>query len=284
MKILVAGAGGVVGRHLIPLLVAAGNEVAGTTRRADRAPLLESLGTRPVTVDVLDRAAVLDLLAAERADAVIHQLTDLSARDLVANSRLRREGTRHLVDAALAAGVRRLIAQSIAWIYVPGEGPATELAPLDHDAPPPRGDTVAGVQALETAVGEMPEGIILRYGLFYGSGTWYSRDGLFGDSVRRGEVPATDGVTSFLHVEDAARAAVAALSWPPGVYNIVDDEPAPGTAWLPLFAECVGAPPPPYQPGSGRGERGASNALARRECGWQPRYPTWREGFRTGPG
>lgn len=284
MKILLAGAGGVIGRALAPLLVQAGHEVAGTTRRTDRLGEIAALGARPVVADALDRRGVFDLVAAERPDVVMHQLTDLSSRDYAGNARIRIEGTRHLIDAAKSVGVRRVIAQSIAWVYAPGEGPAREDEPLDLEAPPPRGTTVEGVRALEAAVAEMPEGVILRYGLFYGPGTWYARDGSAADQVRRGELPATDGITSWIHVEDAARAALLALEWPPGPVNIVDDEPAPGTAWLSVYAAALGAPPPPVSPGAGRGERGASNAKARKDLGWQPIYSTWREGFRVALG
>jgi nucleoside-diphosphate-sugar epimerase len=280
MKIFLAGATGVIGRVLVPMLVEAGHEVAGTTRRADWLAHIAAAGARPVLADALDREAMVAALAGERPDVVIHQLTDLSQRDFAGNSRLRVEGTRNLVDAALAVGVRRMIAQSIAWIYMPGHDPADEAEPLDREAPPPRGGTVAAVQALEQAVAELPIGVILRYGLLYGPGTWYARDGRTTDQVRRGEIAATPGVASFLHVVDAALAARAALEWPAGPLNIVDDEPAAGTEWLPVYARLIGAPPPPVTPGGAAWERGASNVRAR-QLGWQPRYPTWRAGFRT---
>jgi nucleoside-diphosphate-sugar epimerase len=283
VKILVVGATGVVGRLLVPLLVAARHEVAGTTRHAARRERIAAAGARPVVADALDRAATVAVLGAERPDVVIQQLTDLSGRDFAGNSRLRVEGTRTLVDAALAVGVRRMIAQSISWIYAPGQRPAHEDEPLDLDAPASRGRTVAAVQALERAVAEVPVGVVLRYGILYGPGTWYSRDGWTTERVRRGELAATDGVASFLHVADAARAALQALAWPAGPLNIVDDEPAAGTDWLPLYASLVGAPPPPVTPGREGWERGASNARARR-LGWRPNYPTWRDGFITALG
>jgi nucleoside-diphosphate-sugar epimerase len=136
------------------------------------------------------------------------------------------------------------------------------------------------VQALERAVAEAPVGVVLRYGLLYGPGTWYTRDGLTTEQVRRGELTATDGVTSFLHVADAAQAALAALAWPAGPVNIVDDAPAAGTEWLPLYASLVGAPPPLVTLGAANWERGASNARAH-ELGWSPQFPTWREGFKS---
>ena len=279
MKIFLAGATGVIGRLLVPLLVDAGHAVTGTTRRAERLGQVAAAGARPVLVDVLDRAALFAALDGARPDLVIHQLTDLSGRDFAANSRLRIEGTRNLVDAARAVGVRRLIAQSIAWVYVPGRGPAREEEALDLAAAPPRGPLVAAVHALERAVADVPVGVVLRYGLLYGPGTWYARDGLTAAQVRRGELAATDGVSSFVHVADAAQAALAALAWPAGPVNVVDDEPAVGTAWLPRYARLLGAPPPPVRPGREGWERGASNARAR-ERGWRPAYPTWREGFK----
>lgn len=280
MRIFLAGATGAIGRLLVPLLVEAGHEVVGTTRRAARLEEVAAAGARPVLVDVLDRTALFAALDAERPDVVIHQLTDLAERDFAANSHLRVAGTRNLVDAALAAGVRRLIAQSVAWAYAPGARPAREEDALDLAAAAPRGPFVAAVDALERAVAELPVGVVLRYGLLYGPGTWYARDGLATAQARRGELTATDGLTSFVHVGDAARAALAALAWPAGPVNIVDDEPAAGTDWLPHYAHLIGAPPPPTRPGRAAWERGAANALAR-ERGWRPAHPTWRAGFAT---
>jgi|SRR5579884_1237988 len=284
MKIYLAGATGVVGRALVPMLVAAGHEVVATTRRPENAARLAAQGVRPVVLNVLDREAVLASLAAERPDAVIHQLTDLGSQDFQANNRLRIEGTRNLVDAALAAGVRRMIAQSLAFAYAPGDAPAREDDPLDVEASGSRGRMVAGVVALERALAEVPEGVVLRYGILYGPGTWYAADGPEAERARRGELTADESVTSFVHAEDAARAALLALDWPAGPVNIVDDEPAPGVAWVPLYAEVLGAPPPPRSDVRDPAERGATNAKARRQLGWEPQYPTWREGFRVALG
>ncbi len=283
-KVLVFGATGAIGRRLVPLLVDYGHAVVGVTREPSRVPLLGELGAQAVVVDVFDRDRVFAVVRGERPDALIHQLTDLSARDLVANARLRIEGTRNLVDAARSQGVRRIVAQSLAFAYAPGEGPAREDVPFDLDAPQPRRGTVAGVASLEQAAVELDAAVILRYGTLYGPGTWYASGGAIAAQVRRGELEATDGVTSFVHVEDAARAALLALAWPPGPVNIVDDEPAPGRVWLPVYADQLGAPPPRFRPGVARGERGASNVKARRQLGWQPLFPSWREGFATALG
>ncbi|MCP9953166.1 NAD(P)-dependent oxidoreductase [Actinomadura madurae] len=172
MKILLAGATGVVGRRLIPLLVQAGHEVAGTTRRSERAGMLRELGASPVVLDVLNTGDVRAAVAAIDPDAVIHQLTDLADEDFEANSHLRIAGTRNLVDAAKAAGVETMVAQSIAWLYVPGDAPAVETDPLDANLPP-----YEGIAALESAVSEMPHGVVLRYGALYGPAPGTRRTG-----------------------------------------------------------------------------------------------------------
>src|ERR1041385_6124919 len=253
MKIFLAGATGAIGRLLVPLLIKAGHEVTGTTRSAARSQQIAAMGAQPVVVDVLDRDGVFAALRAAQPDVVIHQLTDLTGRDFAANTRLRIEGSRNLVNAALAVGVQRMIAESISWIYVAGQGPAHEDEPLDV----PR---VVAVQSMEQAVAEIPVGVILRYGILYGPGTWYSRDGLTTEQIRNGEIEANDAVTSFLHVADAAQAALLALDWPAGPLNIVDDAPAPAHEWVPVYASLVGAPPPPVESGALGWERGASNA------------------------
>jgi nucleoside-diphosphate-sugar epimerase len=273
LKIVVAGATGVVGRRLVPLLVQAGHEVAGTTRRPERVESLTDMGARPLVVDAFDAADVRDAVTAERPDVIIHQLTDLSAEDFEANSRLRAEGTRNLVAAARAAGVEKMIAQSIAWVYVPGPTPAAEDDPLDPNAPP-----YPGVAALEEAVGTMPRGVVLRYGAFYGPGTWYAPDGAIADRVRDGALSLTPVWTSFVHVDDAANAALAALDWPAGPVNIVDDEPATAEEWLPVYSEAIGAPTPGVARHAAEIGRPISNAKAR-GLGWKPTYATWRTGF-----
>jgi nucleoside-diphosphate-sugar epimerase len=276
--VYVAGASGAVGRQLLPMLTRAGYTVFGTTRNPAKTAQMEAIGVLPVVVDVFDRDALIAAVIEAKPDVIIHQLTDLSAADFAATDRLRINGTRNLVDAAKAAGVRRMIAQSLAIVYAPGAEPATELDPL-ADGSPTLGDTVKGVRSLEAAVAELPDGVNLRYGLLYGPGTWYSRIGPFADAVRQGQRAASTGASSFVHVEDAARAAMLAIDWPAGLVNIVDDEPAAGTEWLPHFAAAIGAPPPPM--GENGGEQGVSNRKARQDLGWKPQHPTWRDGFLT---
>ena len=178
MKIFLAGASGAIGRLLVPRLVAAGHAVTGSTRSPAKFAAIAANGARPVALNALEREAVAATLRAEQPDVLVHMLTDLAGLDFAANSQLRLEGSRNLVDAARAAGIERMIGESISWIYAPSAGPAREDDPLDLNAPLPRGRMVGVVQAAERAVAEMPSGVMLRCGIFYGPGTWYARDGL----------------------------------------------------------------------------------------------------------
>ncbi|MGW0173929.1 NAD-dependent epimerase/dehydratase family protein [Rhodococcus sp. NPDC003322] len=275
MRIFVAGAAGVIGRVLVPELIAAGHEVWGTTRHAESAAWLESTGAHPVSLDIYDTPAVESAVADAAPDAIVHQLTALSESDRAANARIRTVATRTLVDAARLHGVTRMVAQSISFVYPPGVEPATEADPID----PARTVTLDGVRALESAVGELPGGVVLRYGTLYGPGTWYAHDGMMAEKARAGDLPTGDEVSCFLHVQDAAAAVLAALDWPPGIVNVVDDDPAPADIWVPAYARSVGAPAPTTQTAAGIG-RPVSNARAR-ALGWTPRYHSWRDGFVT---
>ncbi len=282
MRVLLAGATGAIGRLLLPLLVAEGHEVFGCSRSASGLEQIRSQGAEPIQADVFDRELLAAAVSRVRPEAIIHQLTALSAGNAQENARIRREGTRNLVDAALAAGTQRLIAQSIAWIYEPGLEPARESTPLDSTDVEPRATTVRAVRALEAAAAELPEHVVLRNGTFYGPGTWYAAGGLMEQRLRAGKLAANDSVTSFIHVRDAARAALQALRWPSGTYHVVDDEPARARDWLPRFAATLQLPAPsPSEGRSAEWERGASNALAR-SLGWQAEYASWRSGFAPG--
>ena len=279
MKIFVAGASGVLGRAFLPLAVERGYEVIGMTRSPVGARTVESLGAAPVLADALDRERLARVLAEVRPDIVVDLLTDLATGNSGSNARLRTEGTRNLVDAAHGAGVSRVVAESISWVYASGTDLADEDAALDVEADEPRLTTIRGVTALEDTIREAPHGVVLRFGQLYGEGTWYARDGRFADAARAGELAATATVVSFLHVDDAARATLLALDWPAGAWNIVDDEPAAGIDWAPAFAEAIGAPVPKVAPIGDIG-RPVSNARARVE-GLTLHHPSWREGFRT---
>ncbi|GAA4178166.1 NAD(P)-dependent oxidoreductase [Gryllotalpicola koreensis] len=279
MRIFVAGASGVLGRAFLPLAVERGYEVIGMTRSSVGARTVESLGAVPALADALDRKQLGRALAAARPDVVVDLLTDLATGDSGSNARLRTEGTRNLVDAAHQAGVSQIVAESISWVYAPGTDPADENEGLDAEAVEPRLTTIRGITALEAAVREVPHSAVLRFGQLYGEGTWYARDGRFADAARAGELAATETVTSFLHIDDAAAATLAALDWPTGVWNIVDDEPAAGTEWVPVFADAVGAPAPTVTRAGDIG-RPVSNARARAQ-GLTLRHPSWRDGFRT---
>lgn len=304
MRVFVAGGTGAVGRRLIPLLAAAGHHVVAITRDSTKTAWLRQCGADAVVCDVFDRAALTSAVRAAAPEAIINQLTDLPAamnpRKLEAiyarNNRVRREGTANLIAAAREAAVARLVVQSMATWYRPdGSAVKTEQDPLWTDAPEPIGTAVRTVAEMErAALAEIPIAVILRYGAFYGPGTWYAADGEIARRMRSRSFPmigAGEGITSFVHVEDAAAAAIAALrAASSGVFNIADDEPAAARAWMPVYAAALGAPPPRRVPqwlarlALGRplttwltSMRGASNRAAVERLGWRPRYSTWRE-------
>lgn len=307
MHVFLAGATGVIGRALVPRLLAAGHRVTALTRWPSRRGELEALGASPVVGDVFDRPAMVELVSAAKPDALVHQLTAIPPRinprrvahDLALTNRLRTEGTANLLAAARVAGVERFVAQSIAFAHRPaGEGPLDEDAPLYLDAPRAFVGVIEAVAELERRVTTPTDlvGCALRYGFFYGPGTIYAPDGTFVEDVRRRRVPLVGrgaGVFSFVHVDDAAAATVLALErGARGVYHVVDDHPAPVREWLPELASRLGAPPPrhvpawlarltagPYAIYLMEQLRGVSNARAKEALGWSPAHPSWREGF-----
>jgi nucleoside-diphosphate-sugar epimerase len=312
MKIFVAGATGAIGKQLVPLLVDAGYQVVGTTTSAGKADDLHALGAEPVVLDLLDAAAVDRAVSEAAPDVVVHEATALAPvagslrkfdEGFAVTNRLRTEGTDNLLAAARAVGARKFVAQSYAgWPYA-REGAAVkdEEAALDESPVDNAKETIAAIRHLEERV-VTAGGIVLRYGGFYGPGTSLAVGAAeLVEAVRKRMFPVVGngaGMASFIHIEDAARATVAAIErGEPGIYNIVDDDPAPVSEWLPYLADAVGAKPPRHVPlWLGRlmaGEtlatmmtegRGASNAKAKRELGWQLRYPSWREGFVNGLG
>lgn len=313
MKVFVAGATGALGTRLVPLLVAGGHEVVGMTRTPTKRALLEELGAEPVVADALDGDAVARAVAESEPEVIVHQLTALSGsldprrfeRDFAPTNRLRTEGTDYLLSAGRAVSVRRFVAQSFgAWSTArTGSTVRTEDDPHDADPPKPFRTTVAAIRHVEDAVAgaAWTQGLVLRYGGFYGPGTSIALDppGEHVAAIRKRQFPIVGkgaGVWSFIHIDDAAAAtALAVERGAPGIYNIVDDEPAPIAAWLPVLAERVGAKPPRRLPRwlarmlAGEAAtimmteaRGASNEKAKRELGWEPRYASWRDGFRHG--
>jgi nucleoside-diphosphate-sugar epimerase len=309
MRVFVAGATGVIGRQLVPRLVAAGHEVVGMTRKESNRALLDELGATAVVADALDPDRVAEAVRQARPDVIVHQLTAAPARldlrhfdrDFALTNRLRTEGTDHLLSAGQAVGVQRFVAQGVGGYaaYARTGGPVkSEDDPLDSAPAREMHETQAAIRHLEQAVlgAEWTEGTVLRYGALYGPGTSMAPGGNEFELIRRRKYPLVGdggGVWSFVHVADAAEAALAAVEQGSrGAYNVVDDDPAPVAEWLPALAQALGAKKPMRVPRFiGRlfaGEagvvlmtevRGASNAKAKRELGWRPAHPSWREGF-----
>ena len=304
MRVFVTGATGALGQHLVPGLVAAGHEVTATTRTPGKAGQLRAAGAAPAVVDGLDRAAVLAAVRAAAPEVIVHQMTALADmrslrntdRVFAATNELRTRGTDNLLAAAAEAGTRRVIAQSYTgWTNERSGGPVkTEDDPFDSRLVPSAARTLAAIKHVETTVPlQVLEGIVLRYGSFYGPGA----SQVLLDVLRKRMLPVIGGGTgiwSFIEVTDAAAATIAAVDGgAPGIYNVVDSDPAPVTDWLPYLARVAGAKPPLRVPvWLGRllaGEfvvtqmttaRGSSNEKARKGLGWEPRYASWREGFR----
>jgi nucleoside-diphosphate-sugar epimerase len=311
MKVFVAGATGALGRQLVPMLVKEGHEVTGMTRTPAKQDLLRSLGARPAVADAFDPEAVAQAVAEAEPEVVIHELTELTGtfarnidKSFASTNRLRTDGLDHLLAAARAAGARRFIAQSFAgWPFKRVGGPVKdEDAPLDDSPPKTITETLAAIRHVEAVTrADGIEGLALRYGGFYGPGTSLAVDppGELTEMIRKRRFPLVGngaGVWSLVHIADAAAATAAALErGAPGVYNVVDDDPVPVSVFVSEVAKEIGAKPPRHLPrwvgrlvGGEAGVvmmtdiRGASNAKAKRELGWEPRYPSWREGFKDG--
>ncbi|HTA43833.1 MAG TPA: NAD(P)-dependent oxidoreductase [Bryobacteraceae bacterium] len=311
MKIFVAGGAGAIGRRLVPLLLADGHDVTVSTRSAAKLAEIREQGAQAVAMDGLDRESVLSAVVPSRPEVIIHQMTAINPSfnlkkfddEFAVTNRLRTEGTRNLLAAAAEAGTRLFVAQSYAgWPNERRGGRVkTEEDPLDPNPPKSMSRTLAAIRELEDLVlknGTL-DGIVLRYGGFYGPGTSLSKDGESTKLVRQRKFPlvgAGSGVWSFIHIDDAARATCAAVRRPtPGIFNIVDDEPAEVRYWLPHLAGAIGAPKPFRLPawlarpligeaGLSMMEqvRGSSNAKAKRTFDWTPVWTSWREGFRRG--
>jgi nucleoside-diphosphate-sugar epimerase len=303
MHVYVAGGAGVLGSRLVAQLVERGHTVTATTTSPGKKARLEGLGARAVVVDGLDSSAVGEAVATAEPDAVVHQMTALAGkldpkhfdRSFALTNRLRTEGLDHLLAAAEACGVEQVVAQSYTgWPNIrSGSWVKDEEDPLDPDPPKAQRESLAAIRYLEETV-QKQGGTVLRYGAFYGDAS----DAMV-RLVRKRRFPLVGGATgytSWVHLDDAASATVLALEQGArGVFNIVDDEPAPASEWLPYLADCVGAKPPMRLPvwlaQLAAGEvavsmltrtRGSSNARAKRELAWELRWPSWRQGFRHG--
>ena len=305
MRVFVAGASGVIGRSLVPKLVAAGHEVTGTTRNERSAEAIRAAGAQAAICDALDAAAVEDAVIEANPEVIVSELTslpkdyDLRTIDYGPTNRVRVEGGRNLISAGRKVGARRYISQSIAFVYEPeGDWVKDEEARTFVEAP---GRFASGLEATLTSEREAleadgMEGLVLRYGQFYGPDTYFDRGGSIAEQVRKRRFPQVgsgSGVFSFIHVDDAADATVASIErGAPGIYNVVDDDPAPISDWLPIYADAIDAKRPMRVPtflarllGGKMAAvmatqlRGASNAKAKRELGWQPAHPSWRQGF-----
>jgi len=311
MRIFLAGATGVIGEQLVPLLVAGGHHLIATTRKPEKLERLRAQGAEPVVVDGLDRDAVMKAVVAARPDAIVHQMTALASMrslkhfddEFAVTNRLRTEGTSHLLEAARAAGTPRFVAQSYAGWPTERRGSRvkTEEDPLDPNPPKAMTKTLAAIRTLEHTVTNSAgiAGAVLRYGSLYGPGTSTSDHGEIVTLIRQRKFPVVgngQGIWSFIHVADAARATQLALErGATCLYNVVDDDPAEVAEWLPYLAQAVGAKPPFRLPvwlarfavgdagvSMMTQARGSSNAKAKRELGWQPEYASWRDGFRRG--
>ena len=315
MRVFVAGATGAIGKQLVPMLVANGHDVVGMTRTEAKRDQIRSLGAQPVVADALDADAVGRAVGEAEPDVIVHQLTAIPPainmrrfdHEFAPTNRLRTEGTDNLLAAGRALGVKRFVAQSNAGVSYArvGDCVKAEDAPLESDPPAAMRQVLAAIGHLEAAVtgAHWADGLVMRYGWLYGPGTAIALDppGPQIELIRKRQFPIVGGgagVWSFIHVADAASATVAAVEGgPAGIYNVVDDEPAPASEYLPALATAAGAKPPRKVPRwLGRlaaGEvavmamteiRGASNDKAKRALDWQPRYPSWRQGFAEGLG
>lgn len=313
MRVLLAGATGALGRRLVPMLVRAGHDVTGTTRTTSKLAELTAAGAEPVLMDGLDPRSVTDAVSGAQPDVIIHQLTALAGmgnpkkfdQEFEQTNRLRTAGTDHLLAAARANGVKHIVVQSFTgWPNErTGSRVKTEADPLDPRPAAGSAQTLAAIGYAEKAVAEAADldGLVLRYGSFYGPGTGSAAGGDLLAMVHKRKLPVVGGgagVWSFVHIDDAAGATLCAVErGEAGIYNIVDDEPAEVSEWLPYLAATVGARAPLRLPGwvarpmlGAHGMslmtqvRGSSNVKAKRELSWELTFPTWREGFRSGLG
>lgn len=277
-KIFVAGATGLIGTKLTKRLLEEGYEVAGLTRSQQGKAKLEDQGITGFIGDVLKADTVESAIASYKPDIIINEITDLKQADMSANTRVRKEGTKNIVTAALNNDVQHIQSQSIAFLYEGGQGLATEETPLDYQSTGERKVTVDGVEALEQETARIPHHIILRYGLLYGPETWFGKDGMIYNQFIDGSVSMSNGIQSFIHIDDAVETAIQALSFEPGIYNVTDDNPVDGETWAKWYAQLLNVNPTLNIEPAADHERGASNQKFRQQGG-KLLYSDWQEGM-----
>lgn len=277
-KIFVVGATGLIGTKLTKRLLEEGYDVAGLTRSQQGKAKLEDQGVTGFIGDVFKADTVEAAVASYKPDVIINEITDLKQADMSANTRVRKEGTKNIVSAALNNDVQHIQSQSIAFVYEGGQGLATEETPLDYQATGERKVTVDGVEALEQETARIPHHVILRYGLLYGPQTWFGKDGMIYNQFIDGSVSMSNGIQSFIHIDDAVETAIQALSFEPGIYNVTDDNPVDGETWAKWYAQLLNVNPTLNIEQAADYERGASNKKFRQQGG-KLIYSDWQEGM-----
>lgn len=277
-KIFVSGATGLIGMRLTERLLKEGHNVAGFTTSENGKARLEKVGAQAFIGNILEPDTIEAAIKAFQPEVIMHQITDLKNVDMAANTKVRVEGTRHLADIALKYNVPRIISQSLAFMYEPGETLATEATPLDTNSSGDRKITVDGVIGVESESQRLAHAVILRYGMMYGPGTWYGKDGMIYNQFKEGNVQLSKGITSYVHIDDTVEAAIKALDFEPGIYNVTDDEPIDGETWATWYAEQLNVSPHIEFFEAQPFERGADNQKYKTQGG-KLLYSTWRDGM-----
>ncbi|WP_436862856.1 NAD-dependent epimerase/dehydratase family protein [Staphylococcus caeli] len=277
-KVFVTGATGLIGTKLTQRLLEEGYDVAGFTTSQQGKAKLVNAGVEAYIGDILKYDTVEAAISDFKPDIIMNEITDLKNVDMAANTKVRIEGTKNLVEAALKNDVKQLQSQSIAFTYEGGDTLATEETPLDYHSTGDRKVTVDGVEGLESQTARIEHHVVLRYGLLYGPGTWYGKDGMIYNLFKEDNVTMSDGVQSFIHIDDAVEVAIQALNFEPGIYNVADDEPVKGDVWAQWYADLLNVNPTLNIQSAATHERGASNAKFRSHGG-QLIYPSWKQGM-----
>lgn len=277
-KIFVTGATGLIGTKLTKRLIEEGYEVAGLTTSEKGKEKLDNAGVKAYIGNILEYDTIEKSIGDFKPDIIMNEITDLKQVDMSANTKVRIEGTRNLVEAAIKHDIPHIQSQSIAFVYEAGDTLATEETSLDYDASGDRKITVDGVEGLEKESARLNKHVILRYGLLYGPGTWYGKDGMIYNQFINGEVTMTDGVQSFIHIDDAVETAIQALNFESGIYNVADDEPVKGDDWAKWYANELNVTPTLNIEPAAPFERGVTNKKFK-DQGGKLIYATWKDGM-----